>query len=137
VPNTTYSGGCLCGAVRYRITGETRTFLHCHCSRCRKATGTGHASNLIVKPASAEWLSGEDKLSTFKVPDAERFMTVFCSVCGSSLPRVAADMKVAVVPAGSLDQEPAETPAARIFWDSKTSWSCGNATLPTWPEYPQ
>ena len=135
--NETFAGGCLCGSVRYEITGSVRTFLHCHCSRCRKSTGTGHASNLIIKPEAAKWLSGEDKLASYKVPDADRFRTVFCSACGSQLPRVAPDMSMAVIPAGSLDAEPEATPVGRIFIDSKASWSCKDAELPSWPEYPQ
>ena len=133
----TFAGGCLCGAVRYEISGDVRTFLHCHCLRCRKASGTGHASNLIVKPDEARWISGENKLCSFKVPDAERFRTVFCSDCGSPLPRVAPDMSMAVIPAGSLDKEPTATPVGRIFWESKASWSCDNSELPHWAEYPE
>ena len=49
---TTLSGSCLCGAVRYEATGEPKRFVHCHCSRCRKATGTGHASNLFLQPGA-------------------------------------------------------------------------------------
>lgn len=132
----TFSGGCLCGAVQYEITGDVLTFLHCHCWRCRKSSGTGHASNLILKPETAQWISGEEKLGTFKVPDAKRFRTIFCSACGSPLPRIAPDMSIAVIPAGSLDHEPQATPVGRIFGDSKASWSCDNSDLPTWPEYP-
>ena len=135
--SASYTGGCLCGAVRYEISGDVRTFLHCHCLRCRKSSGTGHASNLIIKPDSANWVSGEEMLSSFKVPDAERFRTVFCSACGSPLPRIAPDLSIAVIPAGSLDDEPETTPVGRIFWDSKASWSCDNSELPHWPEYPQ
>lgn len=133
----TFSGGCLCGAVRYEISGDTRTFLHCHCERCRRSTGTGHASNLIIKPDSVHWLSGEDKLASYKVPQAERFRTVFCTTCGSPLPRVAPDMSIAVIPAGSLDREPQAKPVGRIFWESRASWSCDNGELPAWAEYPQ
>ena len=137
MPSETFVGGCLCGAIRYEISGDVRTFLHCHCLRCRKSSGTGHASNLILKPDRAEWVAGEEKLSSFKVPDAERFRTVFCSVCGSPLPRIAADLSMAVIPAGSLDHEPEAIPVGRIFSDFKASWSCDNSELPTWPEYPQ
>src|SRR6202034_265236 len=43
---STVKGSCLCGAVKYEVTGEPKRFYHCHCSRCRKVTGTGHASNM-------------------------------------------------------------------------------------------
>lgn len=132
---TTLSGSCLCGSVRYEIRGDARAFYHCHCRRCRKATGTGHASNIILVPDSIDWLSGEELLKSYKVPDAERFRTMFCSHCGSHLPRVAPDLSLAVVPAGSLDHTPDINPGSRIFWDSRAEWSCDAAELPVWPEY--
>lgn len=129
------SGSCLCGFVRYEITGDAKVFQHCHCRRCRKATGSGHASNIILAPESVKWISGEELIRSFKVPDAERFRTVFCSECGSHLPRVAPDMSIAVIPAGSLDHSPDIQPTARIFWDSRADWSCDSGDIPTWPEY--
>lgn len=132
---TTLSGSCLCGSVRYRIEGDARAFHHCHCRRCRKATGTGHASNIILVPDSIDWLAGEDLLRSYKVPEAARFRTMFCSNCGSHLPRVAPDMSLAVVPAGSLDHAPDIRPGSRIFWDSRAEWSCDDTELPVWPEY--
>lgn len=133
----TLSGGCLCGSVRYEITGDVRVFQHCHCWRCRKATGTGHASNIIMVPESITWVSGEELMRSYKVPGAERFRTVFCGECGSHLPRTAPDMSMAVVPAGSLDDSPGISPTARIFWDSRADWSCDPGNLPVWPEYAQ
>lgn len=130
-------GGCLCGAVRYRITGHIRRFFHCHCRRCRKATGTGHASNVILMANDVEWTAGEVLLSRYKVPEAERFATCFCSKCGSLLPRVGDVPGVVVIPAGSLDTTPSVKPQARIFWDSRVSWSCSaGESLPTCAEYP-
>lgn len=129
-------GSCLCGAVRYEIQGDAGRFYHCHCRRCRKASGTGHASNLIVMPASVEWLEGEDQIGHYKLPEAKRFSTAFCTTCGSPLPRVAADGSFAVVPAGSLDSEPCIEPQARIFWGSRAEWSCGGKDVPSWDEYP-
>lgn len=134
---TEFTGSCICGSVRYAITGEPRVFFLCHCGRCRKSSGTGHASNIILKPETAEWTTGEALLGTFKVPDAERFRTVFCKQCGSPMPRVAPDLSVAVIPAGSLDSEPPLSPTAHIMWDSKASWSCEAVGIPTWPEYPE
>jgi hypothetical protein len=132
---STFSGSCLCGSVRYEITGDARAFYHCHCRRCRKATGTGHASNIIVVPTAAKWLSGDDLIRSYKVPEAARFRSQFCSNCGSQLPRVAPDMSRAVIPAGSLDHPPDIAPTSRIFWESRVDWSCGAGQLPVWPEY--
>ncbi len=48
----TYRASCLCGAVAFEVEGPFERFLNCHCSRCRKATGTAHSCEVIV-PASA------------------------------------------------------------------------------------
>lgn len=135
--SSTISGSCLCGSVKYEIVGQTRSFFHCHCKRCRKASGTGHASNLIVKPVSADWMQGKDLISEFPVPGAKRFKTVFCNRCGSPLPRIAPDLSIAVVPAGSLDSKAEVGPTDRIFWESRSDWSCESGDLPTWAEYPE
>ncbi|MDH4049100.1 MAG: GFA family protein [Gammaproteobacteria bacterium] len=130
------SGACLCGSVRYEISGDVQSFFHCHCSRCRKATGTGHASNVILKPDSAAFTQGESLISSYPVPGAKRFRTVFCSNCGSPLPRIAPDLSIAVVPAGTLDDASDLQVTDRIFWGSRSAWSCDSGSLPAWDEYP-
>jgi hypothetical protein len=135
--NTNIGGSCLCGSVRYEISGEAQRFYHCHCQRCRKATGTGHASNLFVIPESClTWVVGEELLKRYKVPDAERFYNCFCSQCGSPMPRVVPELEGVLIPAGTLDAEPPIQPGARIFWDSRAQWSCSNDGIPMFPEYP-
>lgn len=134
--NMTFRGSCLCGSVQYELIGEPKRFYHCHCARCRKATGTGHASNIMVKPENFRWLQGEPLLHRYKVPDAERFYTHFCSNCGSGMPREVPELGVIVIPAGSLDHEIPIRPEARIFWDSRTEWSCSGDGISTYPEYP-
>ena len=132
----TFHGSCLCGAVRYEIGGEPTKFYHCHCSRCRKASGTGHASNLLVKPGSLKWIKGEELIRSYKIPEAKRFTSRFCSVCGSQVPRYVKETDFIVIPAGSLDTESPIQPQARIFRDSRASWSCGGDGLPVYSEYP-
>jgi hypothetical protein len=130
------SGSCLCGSISYTTTGQSNKFWHCHCSRCRKATGTGHASNILMKPESFEWTTGEDLLKRFKVPDAKFFYTVFCSVCGSPMPGVAPDSSFALIPAGSIDGDPGISPNGRIYQDSRVAWSCATEELPLFETYP-
>jgi hypothetical protein len=132
---TTLKGSCLCGAVKYEVTGEPKRFYHCHCSRCRKATGTGHASNLFLQPGMLTWLSGEAQIRAFKVPEAKRFTNNFCATCGSRLPRQAKDTDIVMIPSGSLDDEAPIKPQARIFSGSRASWSCAGDALPDYSEY--
>jgi hypothetical protein len=122
--------------VAYEIRGDATRFYHCHCERCRKATATGHASNIIMQPESVTWTAGEQLITRYKVPEAKRFSTAFCSVCGSLMPRVAPDMSMAVIPAGTLDHEPEIRPQARIFHGSRATWSCDQTELPTYETYP-
>ena len=101
--NEPAQGSCLCGAVRFAVDGAFEQFFLCHCSRCRKDTGSAHAANLFSGTASLRWLSGADKVRTFTLPGI-RYATSFCTACGSALPTVQADA-VLLVPAGSLDTE--------------------------------
>jgi hypothetical protein len=134
VTDAPLTGSCLCGAVEYEVSGPVLRFLHCHCERCRKATGTGHATNLILKSDGVNWKGNEAKLLRYKLPEAERFATTFCRTCGSPLPREGTGM--VVIPAGSLDSLPEDKPQGRIFWDSRVVWSCETDDLPTYAEYP-
>ena len=133
---TTLRGSCLCGAVRYEAVGEVGRFLHCHCSRCRKATGTGHASNLFMQPGTLRCLSGEGNIRSFKLPEAQRFTNSFCAICGGRLPRQATGSDVVMIPAGSLDDEPPVRPQGRIFDSSRTLWSCAGHDVPVHAQYP-
>lgn len=131
-----FTGSCLCGDVAYEIEGQVRAFFHCHCGRCRKASGTGHASNVIVSLVRHAWIRGEALLQRYHVPGAERFHTVFCRQCGSPMPRVSAERGIAVIAAGSLDSAPALSATARIFQDSRAAWSCHGDAVPVFDQYP-
>jgi hypothetical protein len=133
-----FSGSCLCGAVKYEVEGKVERFSHCHCERCRKATGTGHASNVLVSPLSSlKWLSGESLLARYEMPEAKRFYTCFCSQCGSPMPRVIEQLDAVLVPAGSVDGDLPTLPQHRIFWESRADWSCQDDKLPVFSEYPE
>ena len=136
MPATSLRGSCLCGAVSYEAEGEITRFVHCHCQRCRKATGTGHATNLFLQLTKFDWLSGETQMQWFKPPEAARFATHFCTSCGSLMPRLAPDGSFAIIPAGSLDAEPGTLPTARIFIGSRADWSCDDRHLELHDEYP-
>ena len=129
-------GSCLCGGVKYEVSGDVERFYHCHCQRCRKTTGTGNASNLLMTPQTAiTWLQGEELLARYKVPEAERFYNCFCKNCGAPMPRVVPELDGVLIGAGSLDSPAPIAPQGRIFWDSRVEWSCED-DLPVYAEYP-
>lgn len=128
-------GSCLCGEVEYEVTGEAIRFYKCHCQRCRKATGTGHATNLFIKADKITWLKGEERVAAYKVPEAERFTNSFCRQCGSRMPRFVPELNVVMLPAGSLDNDLPISPEANIFWGSRASWTCTAGDVPVYEEY--
>lgn len=130
------TGSCLCGAIKYRVTGKAARFTLCHCSRCRKATGSANSSNIGLAEGQLEWKQGEDLVCHFKLPEAERFATAFCVRCGSPLPRHLPEIGMIVVPAGSLDENPGISPQEHIFWDSRAKWLEPEAELPKYEDKP-
>lgn len=130
-------GSCLCGKVRYEITGSIGIFQYCHCSRCRKFSGSAHASNLMVKPEQFKWLSGESLLGRYEPEDTKYFATVFCTQCGSSLPWLEKTQKTVLVPAGTLDDDPPMLPQQSVFYASKAKWYISPSDLPQHEELPK
>ncbi len=128
------SGACLCGAVRYRLTGPILGVQYCHCSRCRRFTGSAHAANLFVAPAHLEWLAGEEQIGSWLLEAEPPFPTAFCRTCGSNLPSRSSSGKVWVVPAGTLDEDPGVRPSRSIFWESRAPWYEHVSELPAHAE---
>jgi hypothetical protein len=122
-------GSCLCGAVRFEVTGTFQRFYLCHCGRCRKDTGSVHAANLFATGSTLRWVTGEDKVTCFTLPST-RHSRCFCSTCGSALPSVQQEGALLVVPAGSLDSNVALKPDAHIFGSSKAHWEVGFDDIP-------
>jgi len=122
--------------VTYQLTPPSNHSSHCHCERCRKSSGTGHATNLIVDPAQFRWNSGEDTINHYKLPEAESFGKWFCNHCGSAVPRESRGGTIMVIPAGTLDDDPLIKPTDRIFWNSRAAWSCDCDDMPTHETYP-
>ncbi len=128
-------GSCLCGAVRYEITGAARRFFLCYCQRCRRVTGSAHASNIFAR-GELKWLAGVDNITSFELPEAQHFGNSFCRCCGSRVPRLIPAFKAIMIPAGSLDKEPPLAPQARIFEDSRAGWCEALHQLEGYASYP-
>lgn len=129
-------GGCLCGDVKYRLEGEVGGFQYCHCSRCRKFTGSAHAANVFVAPGNLQWIQGEDSVGKFMLEAEPAFPTAFCQRCGSSMPSMSSTGKFWVVPAGGLEGDPGIEPRRSIFWGSRAPWYRGVHDLPIHDEWP-
>lgn len=132
----TVSGSCFCGEAVYEITGNMGLFQYCHCSRCRKVSGSAHGANLFVKPEQFRWIKGEDKVRRFEPAHTKHFATAFCTQCGSNLPWLTKTGRAVVIPAGTLDAHPQIEPTASNYFASRAPWYRHVSELPMYDELP-
>jgi len=112
-------GSCLCGEVAYEIDGRISEIGQCHCSKCRKYTGSAHGAVLVTAIPNLRWVRGEQLLSSYTAPSG--YYAVFCSKCSSPLPKTRAN-KVYLVPAGTLDDDPGVKVSFHVHVASKALW---------------
>ena len=129
-----YHGSCLCRNVRYEVTGEIGAFGYCHCTSCRKASGTAHAANAPVARSNFRLLGGSDTLREFESSPGK--LRCFCSRCGSPLyAYLASTPEVLRIRLGSLDTPFAKQPQAHTWVSDKAPWEPLNDSLPQYPQW--
>lgn len=132
---TSLSGSCLCGGVTFEVKPPFSAFRYCHCSRCRKASGSAHAANAFVPRPQFRWRTGEALIKRYDLPAAQRFAVWFCGQCGSRVPHEVRGRDDMLIPAGLLDGVPAQKPESSIFWGSRASWYVAPGEMPCHNEY--
>ena len=118
-------GSCLCGGVRFEIVRTAGPFELCHCSRCRKASGSAFVAGLGVEVRDFRLLSGAELIRRYEAPILERppaYRVAFCSRCGSPVPDPPPGATWFEVPAGLLDADPGLQPDKHIFVEHKAPW---------------
>jgi hypothetical protein len=126
-------GSCLCGGVRFEIVRAVGPFELCHCTRCRKASGSAFIAGLGVMGEDLRWVQGLDLIRTYSAPVRETpppYRTHFCSRCGSPVPDPVSTSTWLEIPAGALDDDPQLRPDKHIYIDSKSSWFAITDALP-------
>jgi hypothetical protein len=124
-----YTGGCLCGSVRFAIQGPIRNIVYCHCSRCRKAQGSAFATNGIVRADAFTLLSGAELLTGYESSPGQT--KYFCKTCGSPiLSRTESLPEQVRVRLGTIDSDIVERPTAHIFASSRANWEEISDDLP-------
>jgi hypothetical protein len=126
------AGKCLCGAVRYSVPDEFRYALNCHCSNCRRATGSAFKPFAGIERSKLSITAGEDALLIF---GEERAHDVRCNKCGSFLYSVVRNGEYVHVTLGSLVDTPTIRPTAHIFVGSKAPWHAITDQLPQHEEF--
>ncbi len=113
-------GACLCGDLAYSICTESGEIYQCHCSKCRKLSGSTSNSNLVVQEEHFVWKKEPLSLKIFKT--AEDWESPFCGTCGSVAPLYDTCNKVFYVPAGSLQNNPILKITKHKHLSSKANW---------------
>jgi len=119
------SGGCLCGAIRFEVSRFVGPFELCHCSRCRKASGSAFAAMIGVRAEDVSLLSGREEIRRYEAPVQKHppgFRTAFCGRCGSPMPGFEAEDDRFEIPAGLLDDDPSLRPDRHIFVECGSAW---------------
>ena len=80
-----FSGGCLCGTIRYEVNSEPQRIANCHCDNCRKATGSAFATNIFVAEDDIVITQGEPKSFSHTADSGNTMIKEFCAKCGSQL----------------------------------------------------
>nr|WP_315594620.1 GFA family protein [uncultured Cupriavidus sp.] len=126
-------GGCLCGAVRYSVKDEFVYALNCHCSKCRRSTGSAFKPFAGIERGKLCITHGEDNVSIFGDEHAPH--DVHCRICGSLMFSVVRDGEYVHVTLGTLADTPAIRPSAHIFVGSKAPWHSITDQLPQHAEF--
>ena len=129
MPDERVSGSCLCGAVRFSVSGPSLFCGHCHCSMCRRNHGAGYVTWFAVQRSQFHLETGDADLTQYASSD--HGTRSFCTRCGSSLFCETSRMpdKIDIVLAnmhGPIDKKP----DVHIFFDDRADWVHVNDGLP-------
>lgn len=132
-----FKGACLCGRVQYEVSGPFKAFHVCHCSQCRRSTGSAHASNIFTTEDKIKWLSGEDQIKRYDPEEPDVISKAFCTNCGSLVPYISAKSGMLIIPAGGLRDDPGITPQDNIFWKDRAEWYDAVPEAPRFDGFPK
>jgi hypothetical protein len=126
-------GGCLCGAIQYSVEDSFAYALNCHCSQCRRATGSAFKPFGGIERSKLSLAPEAGSLLIFGSDDAH---DARCAKCGSLLYSLVRAGKFVHIPLGTLHDAPSASPSAHIFVGSKAPWHVIADNLPQHSELP-
>ncbi len=131
------TGGCLCGAVRYRSAGEPLFSLQCHCRDCQRSSGTAYVAAMRVPAAGFRITKGAPKRYVRTSDAGNEVSRLFCGDCGSPLYiQVASRPDIVGLRVGTLDDPSGFRAEADIFVKSAQPWDHRDPNLPKYDTYP-
>jgi hypothetical protein len=118
---TPLTGRCLCGTVRFRISGPLGPVVYCHCAECRRANGTAFATNANVRRSDIAFTAGLDTVTEYESSMGK--FRAFCSRCGSPMfSRMTEDPDNLRIRLGTLEQDPGGRAVLHVWVADKAPW---------------
>jgi hypothetical protein len=131
-PGRTLAGRCFCGSVEYAVVDQFLYAMICHCSNCRRTTGSAFKPFAGIERSKFAITRGEDELLVYGTPDAN---DTHCRKCGSLLYSVVRAGAYVHVTLGTLVDDPGIRPSRHIFVGSKAPWFTITDDLPQFQEH--
>jgi len=113
-------GTCLCGDVQFEVRDVLPDFYQCHCSLCRKLSGSASDTATFLNKSQFAWVKGESNIRSYQM--ASGYRSDFCSTCGSTVPHLMENGAQYWIPAGLLDDTDDSQVVAHLYVESKASW---------------
>jgi hypothetical protein len=128
----TLAGACCCRSVRFTVADAFRYAAYCHCSNCRRTTGSAFKPFAGIERAKLAVVEGQDRLLIYGDENAN---DTHCAVCGSLLYSVVRGGAFVHVAMGALVDDPSIRPDRHIFVGSKAPWFRIADSLPQYEEH--
>jgi len=118
-----YTGGCLCGELRYVVKSEPLTFYACHCTDCQRRTGTAFALSMVVSRGAFELQKGKPVFYKVQMTDGRTKTGNVCPACSTRVwGEPAKTPDVVIIQPGTLDDRSWLHPVAHIWTRSAQPW---------------
>ncbi len=131
-----FTGSCLCGAVRYTAHEKPKLGGHCHCVDCRKSSGTGHCSHLVMA-ADAVVIEGEPVRFDKPADSGNVVSRYFCGTCGGPVYSTNSGMPgMTFLRASSLDDPEIFSSNMIVYTKRAPSWDVMDEAVPSFEDMP-
>lgn len=132
----TRSGGCACGAIRFKISEPLMGVGACHCRDCQKIGGGAPNYVAVIPKTAFELIQGEARFYSSKGDSGADVHRAFCAECGSPLWGLPAQAPYLTIKLGALDDHSDLTPGLHLYVASAPPWHLMHEGVPTFPGMP-
>ena len=132
---TSFTGGCVCGAIRYECNAQPMMMFNCHCRDCQRTTGSGFTPVVYVPAKAFKITKGSPRYYSTPSEMAGQNKRGFCPECGSRLFGGASDTGQGIA-ASSLDDPNLFKPQLQMWASDAQPWDAMDPKLPKFEKYP-